>query len=121
MHTTVAIMTEDSSSHSLFQGKYLGRTQVDSRCSRTLMSWIIEEFLLSKVDYKSIWFTLGESKISFVEDDGTEMISHAYNAIAHFTVLQDERSFGYLVRISETKTDFFAFQAMQQDDVSNLE
>jgi len=109
----------DQNSNSLFQGKYLGSTQVDGRCNKALLSWIIEEFLLTDVDYKSIWFNPGESKISFVEDDGAELMSHAYADIAHFIILKDGKCFAYLVRSAETKKfNFFAFQALQQDDVS---
>lgn len=109
----------DRSSHSLFQGKYLGRTGIDGRCSKTLLPWIIEEFLLSEVEYKSIWFSPGDDEISFVEDDGTEFMSHAYSAITHFTVVKDEKSFGYLVRSSETKFTFYAYQALHKADVSH--
>lgn len=108
----------DRVSHSLLQGKYLGSTQVDGRCIKALLSWIIEEFLLRESNFKSIWFSPGEDKISFVEDDGTEFLSHAYGEIAYFTVLKDKRSFGYLVRSAETKFNFYAYQALDVDDVS---
>ena len=108
----------DRNSQCLLQGKYLGNTAIDGRCSRTLLPWIIEEFLLSQLDYKSIWFSPGANKLSFVEDDGTEFMSHNYGEISHFTVLKDEKSFGYLVRSSEAKFTFFAYQALQKDDVS---
>lgn len=108
----------DRNSHSLLQGKYLGCTKIDSRCSRTLLPWIIEEFLLSELDYKSIWFSPGANKLSVVEDDGTEFMSHSYGEITHFSVLKDEKSFGYLVRSSEAKFNFYAYQALQKADVS---
>lgn len=107
----------DRNSHSLFQGKYFGSRLVDGRCTRALLSWIIEEFLLNELDYKSIWFSPADNKISFVEDEGTELMSHDYNEITHFTVLKDNKSFGYLVRSSFTNFKFYAYQALQKDDV----
>ena len=111
----------DRNSHCLFQGKYFGSRLVDGRCTKALLSWIIEEFLLSELDYKSIWFSPAENKISFVEDEGTELMSHDYNEITHFTILKDERSFGYLVRSSFTNFKFYAYQALQKADVSCME
>lgn len=107
----------DRNSHSLFQGKYLGSTLVDRRCSKALLSWIIEELLLSKINHKSIWFSPGENKISFVKDDGTELLDHVYGEITHFTVLKDRLSFGYLVKSPETKLKFYGYQAVQKADV----
>ena len=108
----------DRNSHCLLQGKYLGCTKIDNRCSRRLLPWIIEEFLLSELDYKSIWFSPGANKLSIVEDDGTEFMSHGYGEITHFTVLKDEKSFGYLARSSEAKFNLYAYQALQKPDVS---
>ena len=108
----------DRNSYCLFQGKYFGSRLVDGRCTRALLPWIIEEFLLNELDYKSIWFSPAENKISFVEDEGTELMSHDYNEITHFTVLKDDRSFGYLVRSSFTNFKFYTYQALQKAHVS---
>ena len=109
----------DCSTHGSFQGKYFGSRVVDGRCVRELLSWIIEEFLLNEFDYKSIWFSPAVSKISFVQDDGTELMNHDYSVITHFTVLKDDRSFGYLVRYSaNTSFNFYAYQAFEKADVS---
>ena len=112
-------MTE-TDSHSLFQGKYFGSRVVDGRCSKALLAWVIEECLLNEHDHKSIWFSPASSKLSVVEDDGTELMDNDFSEITHFIVLKDERSFGYLVRSSFTKFKLHAFQALEKADVSQI-
>jgi len=108
-----------SNSQSLFQGYYLGKTQVDMRCNKAVLPWIIEELLLNVSNHISIWFSPGDYAITFVEDGGKEIMTHYYDTISRFTVNKEKKSFGYLIKSARgPKVNFFAYRAFESSDVS---
>jgi len=117
--TDSRMATGRSSSQSLFQGYYLGSTQVDIRCNKVLFPWILEELLLNTANHTSVWFSPGEYAITFVEDGGKEIMTHFYDTLTQFTVIKDKKSFGYLVKTAKRpKLDFFGYSAFEPSDVS---
>ena len=119
MKTRSRMAAGRSSSQSLFQGYYLGSTQVDMRCNKALFPWIIEELLLNVANHTSIWFSPGDYAITFVEDGGKEIMTHFYDTVTKFTVIKEKKSFGYLVKSAKgVKLNFFAYCAFESTDVS---